>query len=551
MGKCVFGFDFGTLSCRGVAIDLTDGKLLATAEKKYAHGEICECLPDGTKLPQDWFLQNPRDWLESMQYVSKTMLCEGNIKAENVLGMGTDFTSCTLLPIKKDGTPLCEIERWSGYPNAWPKLWKHHGAQKYAEQIEIYARKHTTWLKDYFGNSVSSEWVFPKVMQVLEENPEIYEEADYFIEGVDWIVYRLTGELTRNYGILGVNAFWVKGQGFPGHGFLKGLAPELEFIGETKLAGKLVKPGERVGRLTKEMADFLGLTERTIVAAGHGDSAVAGCGVGVNQSGSMILVMGTSTCHQMLYKDFCAFDGVCSIAADGMVPGLYSYESGQPATGDIFGWFANNCVPEDYSQQARAQGKSVLEFLGEKASYLKPGENGLVALDWLNGNRSILSDYNLSGLIVGLTLSTKPEEIYRALVEANLFGSRRILENYRQGGGKIERVYAVGGIPAKSPWIMQLCADILDYEIHVPAVDNIPARGSAACGAVAVGFPEGCADFAETAERLIPKEERIYIPDLNHVRAYDKLYGFYLEMHELFGRNNSFMKQLKEFRNFN
>ena len=549
MGKCVFGFDFGTLSCRGVAIDLNDGRLIATAEMDYPKGVISGRLPGAEEeLPPEWFLQDPMDWLESMRYVSKTMLKEGNIAPKDVLAIGTDFTSCTLLPAAEDRTPLCFLQEFKNRPNAWPKLWKHHGAQKYAEQIEAYAKENTTWLKEYFGNSVSSEWVFPKVMEVLKEDPEVYDRTAYFMEAVDWIVFALTGELTRNYGILGVNAFWIKGKGFPEKEFLKGLSPELENIAETKLKGRLLGVGERAGYLTKEMADYLGLTVNTVVSSGHGDSAVAGCGAGINKSGSMILVMGTSTCHQMLYKDFNAFDGVCSIAADGMVPGLYSYESGQSATGDVFGWFAKNCVPEEYRKEARTQNKKILDYLSEKASALKVGESGLVALDWLNGNRSVLSDYNLSGLVVGLTLSTKPEEIYRAFVEANLFGSRVILENYENGGVKIDRVYAVGGIPAKSKWVMQLCADILDREISVPEVDNIPARGSAACAAVALGGKYGCKNFEETADRLIPKGKTVYKPDPERVKQYNELYKFYIELHDGFGRNSTFMKRLKELR---
>ena len=549
MSKCVFGFDFGTMSCRGVALSLDDGKLLASAEKEYSNGVISGNLPNSdVVLPPEWFLQSPEDWIESMEFVSKKMLSDGGISPDDVVGLGTDFTNCTLLPVLSDGTPLCMIDKYKHCPNAWPKLWKHHGAQKYAEEIEDYAKKHTDWLKIYFGGSVSSEWVFPKVMQVLREDPEIYQAADYFIEAVDWIVQWMTGEVTRNYGILGVNAFWIKGRGFPDNDFLGALAPELKNIGEMKLSGHLLKPGDAAGRLTKKAADRLGLTERTVIAAGHGDSAVVASGIGVTQSGSMILVMGTSTCHQMLYKDLQPIDGVCSIAADGMIPGLYSYESGQPATGDVFSWFAHNCVPAEYKAEATLRGVNVLESLGAKAAALRPAECGILALDWLNGNRSILSNYNLSGAMIGLTISTKPEEIYRSLVEANLFGSRMILENHERGGVKIDRVHAVGGIPAKSPWIMQTCADILGREISVPCIDNISARGAAVCGAVAVGGTEGCADFYEAAERLVPKTERIYTPVPDNVIVYDELYRFYTELHDMFGRNSKMMKILKDLR---
>ena len=486
-----------------------------------------------------------------MGAASKAMISEAGIFPEDVIGVGTDFTSCTLLPVKKDGTPLCRLEKFRDVPNAWPKLWKHHGAQPYAERIERYAKENTTWLKEYFGNSVSSEWAYPKMLQVAEEDPEVYREADYFMEAVDYIVMLLTGENTRNKGILGVNAFWIEGRGYPDRIFAGNLNPMMEDVAETKLSGRIVTVGDAAGHVTPEISRLLGITPQAVVAAGHSDGAVAGCGAGVTKSGSMMLVMGTSTCHQMMYKDFHSFDGVCSVAADGMVPGLYGYESGQSATGDIFAWFAENCVPGAYEEKARREGKSTLQMLGEMAERLWPGESGLIALDWLNGNRSILSNYNLSGLIAGLTLESKPEEIYRALVEANIFGSRRILENYGSNGVEIKDIYAVGGIAGKSPWIMQMCADVFHSDIIVPQFDNVPARGAAACAAVAVGkeYGEpGCRDFEEASERLIPKARTVYHPDAERAEAYDKVYACYRKLHDAFGLDDSFMKNLKELR---
>ncbi len=552
MSKYVLCFDFGTLSCRGVLIDLADGSLKATAEHSYKDGVIAGTMKHKRiSLEKEWFLQNPDDWVESMSIVSKTMIREAGISPEDVIGVGTDFTSCTLLPVKKDGTPLCKLEKFRDIPNAWPKLWKHHGAQHYAEQIEEYAKENTTWLKEYFGNSVSSEWVYPKILQVVKEAPEVYREADYFMEAVDYIVMLLTGENTRNKGILGVNAFWVEGKGYPDRAFARALDTMMEDVAETKLSGRIVTVGDSAGHVTLKMSRLLGITTKAVVAAGHSDGAVAGCGAGVIKSGSMMLVMGTSTCHQMMYRKFHSFDGVCSVAADGMVPGLYGYESGQPATGDIFSWFAENCVPKTYEERAKEEGKSILEFLGGMAEKLYPGESGLVALDWFNGNRSILSNYNLSGMVVGLTLESRPEEIYRALVEANIFGSRRILENYESHGVIISDIYAVGGIAGKSPWIMQMCADVFQSDIIVPLFENVPARGAAVCAAVAAGSEyseQGCKNFEEASERLIPKERIIYHPNMEKAEAYDKVYACYRKLHDAFGRDDSFMKHLKELR---
>ncbi len=551
MSKYVFGFDFGTLSVRGIALNLETGEETASAEWPYRSGVIQgEMKHRPIRLPDEWFLQDPDDWLEGIAKVSKELLKKGNIAPEDVAAVGTDFTSCTLLPIKRDGTPLCKCPEFRDNPNSWPKLWKHHGAQKYAEKIEEYAKSHTVWLKKYFGNSVSSEWVFPKALQVAVESPEIYDAADYFIEAVDWIVMYLTGELTRTNGILGVNAFWNEDTGYPDKEFCKAQACNFENFVD-KLAGKILRVGDYAGNLKADSAKALGLTVNTAVAAGHSDGAVAGCGAGVTESGSMMLVMGTSTCHQMMYKDFHSFDGICSVAADGMIPGLYGYESGQSATGDIFDWFARNCVPAGYFQEAKARGETILQYLGELAEPMLPGETGLVALDWLNGNRSILSDYNLSGLIAGLTLNTKPEEIYRSLVEANIFGSKRILDNYEENGVKIKKTYAVGGLALKCPWIMQMCSDVFGTEVYVPQFGNVPARGAAVCAAVAVNKSDSCTGFktfSDAAKVLVPKEIRVYSPDKVKTELYSPVYGKYKELHDFFGKNNSFMRDLKELR---
>lgn len=549
MNKYVFGFDFGTLSCRGVAIDLQNGKMVATAEEKYPHEVISHSMHH-KKIPlkNEWYLQDPEDWIFTICSVSKQMLRTGNIQPKEVVGIGTDFTSCTLLPIAEEGIPLCLLKEFRDIPNAWPKLWKHHGAQKYAEEIEKYAKENTTWLKDYFGNSVSSEWTFPKILQVLREDPEIYDRAAYFMEAIDWIVMVLTGKVSRCSAVLGVNTFWIKGKGYPDERFCAALDPKMKNVVSTKLAGEIVTVGDQVGNLIPKMAEKMGLTTNVVISAGHSDGAVAGCGAGVTESGSMILVMGTSTCHQMMYKEYHAFDGLCSIAEDGMVPGLYGYESGQPATGDIFQWFANTCTPKSYYDEAQKKNKPVLEYLGDLAEQLEPGANGLVALDWFNGNRSNLSNYNLSGAIIGLTLATKTEEIYRALVEANIYGSRKILDNYEMNDVHISVIYAVGGLARKSPWIMQMCADVFGQKVIVPLLDNVPALGAAVCGAVAYGKTDNNPDlqcFISATAHLIPQDSMIYTPNDEKHKKYQKVYEHYEKLHDLFGLDDSFMKGLR------
>lgn len=538
------GFDFGTLSCRGVLIDLKNGELKSSAESVYKNGVISGFLGCGkVPLPADWYLQDPQDWIDSMSAVCRQIIKESKVKPEQILSIGTDFTNCTLVPSKMDGTPLCQIQEFRNRPNAWPKLWKHHGAQKYAEEIEKVAKEKTSWLKKYFGNAVSSEWLFPKALQILREDLDIYEKTDIFIEAVDYIVLFLTGRITRNTGILGLNSFWTQEEGFPTESFCRLLDPRMEHFVQEKLQGDWLEVGDFAGCLTEKAAAMLGLMPCTVVASGHGDSEVTACGIGATTSGDMILVMGTSTCHQMISDQFCSFEGICSVAKGGMLPGFYSYESGQPATGDVFTWIAHTLNGGEQEE------KSLLEYWGELAQKIEPGSTGLLALDWLAGNRSILFDYSLSGALIGLSLETKEEEIYRAFVEANVFGSKQILDNYEANGLPIKNLFAVGGIAERAPWIVQLCADVFGRCIEVPNYKNVSARGAAICGAVALGktdIEQGFKSFREAVETLVPKETRKYIPNKQRTEEYAEIYQLYKELHNIMGSQNSLMRRLRE-----
>ena len=541
--RYVLGFDFGTLSCRISVIDLRSGRQVFEDSRDYPHGVITGALPDGgSPLENGWALQDPQDYLTVMTQLTHRAL--ERISAEQVAAIGTDFTNCTVVALDSRGVPLCQDPRFRGQPHAWVKLWKHHAAQPYAQRIESVLRgSNTAWFPMY-GRNVSSEWLFPKLLQVYEEAPEVFEAALVFLEAADYIPFRLTGRLTRNSATLGVNAFYEESRGYPDRELLERFSPGFSRVLD-KLSGTVLSVGSRAGTLTAEAARQLGLPQDVVVAVGHGDSEIAAAGLGLTDSGSMLMVMGTSTCYQMMHTEGVAFDGVCAIVRDGMIPGLYAYESGQPAVGDAFSWFAEHMLPEAYKTEAARQGLSVLAYMDNLCRELAAGESGLVSLDWFNGNRSVLMDYGLRGVIAGLTLQTRPEHIYRSLIEATAFGARRILAGYTQAGIEIRRLYASGGLARKSPVTMQIYADILGRDIHVTSVPNASTLGAGVCAAVALEHGVGTdRAFRQVCGRMVHYDTRVYRPDPQAAAVYDALYEVFLELHDYMGKTSAICEKL-------
>ena len=543
--RYVCGYDFGTLSCRISVNRIENGETVLEESIDYPHAVITDSLPyDGVRLSRDWALQDPEDYLEVMTRLTRLAL--EKIPAEEIAAIGTDFTNCTVVALGRDGKPLCADPAFRARPHAWPKLWKHHAAQDCAARMErILKEENADWF-GWYGRNVSSEWLFPKLLQVYEEDREVYDAAAVFLEAADYIPYWLTGNLVRNSATLGVNAFYHPRRGYPSADLLERFSPGFGGVLE-KLGGQVRPVGSRAGTLTPEAAARLGLRPETVVAVGHGDSEIAAIGLGVTEPGSMLMVMGTSTCYQMIHETERAFDGVCAIVQDGMVPGLTAYESGQPAVGDSFSWFADNLVPEVYRRQAEEQDLSVLAYMDRCCGALRPGESGLIALDWLNGNRSVLMNYHLRGAILGLSLDTKPEHIYRSLIEATAFNARRIFAGYEEAGVDIRRIYAAGGLARKSPVTMQLYADILDRPIHVTSVANSSSLGAAVCAAVALEQELGSLEaFRQTCDRMIHYETKTYTPAPEAAAVYHQLYQAFLEFHDLMGSHAALHQKLGE-----
>jgi len=543
------GIDFGTESGRVVVVRVRDGEEMAAAIVPYLDGVIDEKIPRGPKLEPDWALQNPRDYLRVVEKGVPKALKAARVRPERIIGLGTDFTASSPMPVLTDGTPLCFVKAFRNNPHAWVKLWKHHAAQPEANRItEIGIERGEEFIRIY-GGRYSSEWFFSKLLQILNESPQTYSAIGRFIEAADWIVWQLTGEEKRSACTASYKAMWVKGQGFPSHDFFRALHPQFENVVSEKVGEAFYPLGSRAGGLTPQWAKKTGLRPVTPVSIGNVDAHVAVPAVTVTKPGSMVMIMGTSICHILLGEDKRMVEGMCGTVEDGVVPGLWGYEAGQSAVGDIFAWYFEQGVPEALQKEARKLKLTAPEILETRAAELRPGQSGLLAIDWWNGNRSILVDADLTGVILGLRLNTRPEEIYRALIEATAFGTRQIIEAFESKGIRVKDLVACGGLPQKNKLLMQIYADVTGREIKIARQPlTCPALGSAMHAAVAAGRAAGGYDsIFEAAAKMAHVQKMSYRPQPRNHETYTRLFMEYQTLHDYFGRGaNDVMKRLKE-----
>jgi L-ribulokinase len=529
---CVIGIDFGTLSGRAVVVRVEDGAELGSAVHEFPHAVIERELPSsGARLPPQWALQDPDDYLEVLREAVPAAVAAAGIAPEQVIGIATDFTASTPMPVLADGTPLCRLPEFAERPHAYPKLWKHHAAQGQADRINALAQERgEPWLARY-GGRISSEWEFAKALQVLEEDAEVYERMERWVEGADWIIWQLSGVETRNKCTAGYKAIHQDGH-YPSEDYLRALDERFGDFVSQKISGELAELGTRAGGLTAQAAEWTGLPEGIAVAVGNVDAHVTAPAARAIEPGQMLAVMGTSTCHVMNGDELAEVPGMCGVVRGGIVPDLWGYEAGQTGVGDIFGWFVDNAVPPRYHDEARERGLDVHGYLSQLAGEQEVGEHGLIALDWSNGNRSVLVDHELSGLIVGLTLSTQAPDIYRALIEATAFGTRKIIETFESAGVPVRELFVAGGL-LKNPVIMQIYADVTRHSLHLIDSDQGPALGAAMHAAVAAGaYP----DIRAASEAMGKVRRDVYAPDEARAGAYDALYEHYVALHDHFGR---------------
>ena len=547
-GRYTVGVDFGTLSGRAVVVRVDDGLELGCAVHEYAHGVIDTVLPDGGKsLPADWALQDPKDWIDVLRHAVPAAVRASGVDPVDIIGIGTDFTACTVLPTDAEGVPLCERPEHRPHPHAWPKLWRHHAAQHQADRINAVAHERKEpWIGRY-GGKISSEWEFAKALQMLEEDPVRWAATARWIEAADWIVWQLTGSESRNACTAGYKGIYQDGE-YPSRDYLEALHPGFGDFPETRLAFPLSALGSAAGTLSAAAAAWTGLPAETVVCVGNVDAHVSAPAAQAVHPGDMLAVMGTSTCHVMTSDVLAEVPGMCGVVDGGILAGSWGYEAGQSGVGDIFAWWVEHHVPDGYASAARERGLSVHEYLTALGADEAIGAHGLLALDWHSGNRSTLVDHRLSGLIVGLTLASRPEDVYRALLESTAYGARRIVDAFTDSGVPVTRFIATGGL-LRNPTLMQIYADVLGRSISIAPSAQGPALGSAIHAAVAAGaYPD-----VRAAEHMGRIDADVYRPDPAAHAVYDELYRDYCRLHDWFGHGeddggNEVMHRLRDLR---
>ena len=543
MGRYTIGVDYGTLSARALLLDIETGAEIATSEFTYPHAILQPDFFAPNALEKTASLEHPQDFLDALSFTVRDVVAKAGISVNEVCGLGLDFTSCSTLPLTADGTPLCFLPEFSKNPQAYVKLWNSYTALEEAEIITETAKAvNAPWLA-LFGGKVSAEWLFPKLYEILRKAPDVYTQTAHYMEAGDWLIWLLTGNRIASASFAGFKALWNPQTGYPGNDFWAKVDARLDGIIGTKVTTDVCNAGSYGGGLNERGAQLTGLPVGTAVSLPLIDAHAPMCSAGSIKAGHLLLVLGTSAGFIVMDNERRLIKGIFGSIQDGILPGLTAYEASQPSMGNTFAWFVKNCVPAAYTAEANARGINIFSLLDEKASRLSPGANGLLCLDWWNGNRAPYNDFDLSGMILGLNLNTKPEEIYRAIIESCAYATKTVLDNYRDGGIDIVDIRAGGGIARKNPMLMQIYADVLGMPIRITDSAQPGCKGGCIFAAAASGQ---YADIFAAAEVLADKCETIYTPDPQRHEAYTPLYRHYRRLAAYFAEgDNPVMKYLR------
>ncbi len=543
MKRLVIGIDFGTLSARALLMDAKNGNEIATALFPYPHGVMDRTLPCGTAVESAGAYQDPRDYIEALSYLIPEVCRAGETTPDQIAALGIDFTTCTVLPIDESGTPLCTLPVFETNPHAWVKLWKHHSASAQAEKLTAVALSRKEPFLDFYGGRFSSEWMLPKILETLEKAPEVYAKTHRFIEAGDWISLVLTGNETHAPAFAHLKASLVPGIGFPSDSYLTAVDPRLKGLYGTKISTDIAIIGQIAGRLNERGAKITSLPIGIPLSLPILDAGGAMPALGITKEKELLVILGTSGVLMLNDKQARSISGICGCLGKGILPDYYTYEAGVSAIGDVFDWYLRTCLPKREFDAARAAGKNIHAHLRSQVEGDKPGQSGLLALDWLSGDRCVFNDQSLTGTIMGLTLQTTPARIYRALIESTAFGMKRSADSFKATGMTYDRVFAAGGIAQKDPMLMQIYADVFDAPISVAKTSQAGARGAAIYASHAAGVYHSVSDaIAALASPIVAT----YEPIPENVAIYAKLYDLYVTLSDDMGRKtDSVMRSLR------
>jgi len=503
--RLVVGIDFGTQSARCVLADAMTGEILHKASRSYPHG----ILPGDLASAADY----DAVLMELLQEAAQEEY------RDSIRGICVDATSYTLVPLDRTGEPLSYREGWEEKSYAQIRLWKCHSAQKQADEALALAQKMNQPFLGRCGGSISCEWALPKLLEIRDEAPEIYAQMDLAMDLCEFLSYRLTGLVKRSAGAMGFKCLWARDLGFPEAEYLNALRPGFAREYRELLRGEVYRPGEALGCIRKELAQKLGLREDTVIACGVLDGHTALAASGALQAGDAVLVVGTSSVVSVHTDSLKEIPGICGIARDGLIAGLYGIDAGQCGSGDMLDWFIHHALPEEVERQALCEGISVHDLLARRVK--EPWKGTVHVTDWWNGSRNVPCDLSLKGAMVGVTLDTRPEDIYLAMLKAIVCGTREIVERCEEWGIPIRHVRAMGGIAVKNPLLMQEYANILNRSIEVGDFMEGPALGSALFASVACGIH---ANLREAYEAMGVKRFTSYEPDQEHRYEYESYY---------------------------
>lgn len=522
----VIGLDFGTLSVRAVIFSVKDGKEIGEGVSDYRQGVISETLPDGTPLGQDYALESPQDMKESLKIAVTKALDSSKVSPDKIIGIGIDSTTYSQVSCTKDGLPLCELKAFEQEPMAWIKLWKHHGAQQQSDKLSEFHKKTDSLHQcNRYGGVFNCEWALPKLLETYEKSPEVFHATYRFCDLGEWIAWILSGKPVASLYSYGFKCLWSEDLGFPSTEALNKLSCGFGTALYNRMASEPEGYSKACGYLTEDAAEWLGLKKGTAVACPIGDGSAPGISICARHRNSIAITYGTSVAMAFINDKLHELRGINGVVKDCYYPGLYAYDAGQPCAGDMLAWLAEGFADEKLK---KAAGDIPIQtYLTQLAEQSEPYKNRLTVLDWFGGNRSIINDSSLKGVIAGLGLDSKIQDIYTAMIQGICCGSKKAVDYFAESGIVFDKIIVFGGIADNNRFFLKQLASVFDRKIHYCKGYKITALGSAILAAVAAGK-----DYDSVLSMMCPNGFEEILPDEEHKDSYRKIYSRWCNLHD-------------------